>query len=43
LFSVGDTQAAQGDGEVSGTAIESPMTVVLTFDKVKAARLRFPR
>ena len=25
LFSVGDTHAAQGDGEVCGTAIESPM------------------
>jgi acetamidase/formamidase len=24
LFSVGDTHAAQGDGEVCGTAIESP-------------------
>ena len=27
LFSVGDTHAAQGDGEVCGTAIESPMDV----------------
>ena len=26
LFSVGDTHAVQGDGEVCGTAIESPMT-----------------
>ena len=43
LFSVGDTHAAQGDGEVCGTAIESPMTVVLTFDLVKDAGLRFPR
>ena len=25
LFSVGDTHATQGDGEVCGTAIESPM------------------
>ena len=32
LFSVGDTHAAQGDGEVCGTAIESPMNVVLTLD-----------
>jgi acetamidase/formamidase len=32
LFSVGDGHAAQGDGEVSGTAIECPMDrVVLTF------------
>ncbi len=43
LFSVGDTHAAQGDGEVCGTAIESPMTVALTFDLVKGADLAFPR
>ncbi|HZZ95604.1 MAG TPA: acetamidase/formamidase family protein [Jatrophihabitantaceae bacterium] len=34
LFSVGDGHAAQGDGEVAGTAIECPMTVELTFDVV---------
>lgn len=43
LFSVGDTHAAQGDGEVCGTAIESPMDVVLTLDLVKGAHLRTPR
>ncbi|HVG49222.1 MAG TPA: acetamidase/formamidase family protein, partial [Rubellimicrobium sp.] len=43
LFSVGDTHAAQGDGEVCGTAIESPMDVVLTLDLVKGANLRSPR
>jgi acetamidase/formamidase len=43
LFSVGDTHAAQGDGEVCGTAIESPMSMALTFDLVKSAELRFPR
>lgn len=43
LFSVGDTHAAQGDGEVCGTAIESPMSVALTFELVKGADLRFPR
>ncbi|TIX57245.1 MAG: acetamidase [Mesorhizobium sp.] len=43
LFSVGDTHAAQGDGEVCGTAIESPMDVVLKLDLVKDARLRMPR
>jgi acetamidase/formamidase len=33
LFSVGDGHGAQGDGEVSGTAIECPMDRVdLTFD-----------
>ena len=32
LFSIGDTHAAQGDGEVSGTAIEAPMQIVLQLD-----------
>ncbi|SEM93109.1 amidase [Loktanella fryxellensis] len=43
LFSVGDTHAAQGDGEVCGTAIESPMDVVLTLDLVKGMKLKTPR
>jgi amidase len=43
LFSVGDTHAAQGDGEVCGTAIESPMDVVLTLDLVKGENLKTPR
>ncbi len=43
LFSVGDTHAAQGDGEVCGTAIESPMRVALRFDLVKQTPLAFPR
>jgi acetamidase/formamidase len=43
LFSVGDTHASQGDGEVCGTAIESPMRLALTFDRVKGANLPFPR
>jgi acetamidase/formamidase len=43
LFSVGDTHAAQGDGEVCGTAIESPMTIALKFDLVKGANLAMPR
>jgi acetamidase/formamidase len=43
LFSMGDTHAAQGDGEVGGTAIESPMTVSLKFELVKQAGLRTPR
>ena len=43
LFSVGDTHAAQGDGEVCGTAIESPMDVILTLDVVKNTPLKFPR
>ncbi|MPQ97850.1 acetamidase [Modestobacter sp. I12A-02628] len=32
LLSVGDGHAAQGDGEVSGTAIECPVTADLTLD-----------
>jgi acetamidase/formamidase len=43
LFSVGDTHAAQGDGEVCGTAIESPIDVSLKIELVKGARLRTPR
>lgn len=43
LFSIGDTHAAQGDGEVCGTAIESPMDVVLKLDLVKTAGLKTPR
>ncbi len=43
LFSVGDTHAAQGDGEVCGTAIESPMRVALQFDLIKRMPLSFPR
>ncbi len=43
LFSIGDTHAAQGDGEVCGTAIESRMDVELTIDLVKDAGLQGPR
>ncbi len=43
LFSVGDTHAAQGDGEICGTAIESAMSVSLTLDLVRDARLASPR
>ena len=32
LFSAGDGHAAQGDGEVSGTAIECPSRAQLTLD-----------
>jgi acetamidase/formamidase len=43
LFSIGDPHASQGDGEVCGTAIESPMSVTATIDLVKGEKLRFPR
>ena len=32
LLSVGDGHAAQGDGEVSGTAVECPMTTTMVLD-----------
>ena len=41
LFSVGDTHAAQGDGEVCGTAIESQMNVTATLDLIKGANLDY--
>jgi acetamidase/formamidase len=37
LLSVGDGHAAQGDGEVCGTAIECPMTSELVVDLVRDA------
>jgi acetamidase/formamidase len=38
LFSIGDTHAAQGHGEVSGTAIEAPMRIVYQVRVVKGGR-----
>jgi acetamidase/formamidase len=43
LFSVGDTHAAQGDGEVCGTAIETPMRTRLRFGLRKGANLAAPQ
>ena len=43
LFSVGDPHAAQGDGEVCGAAIESPMNVVLRLELIKSLELAMPR
>jgi acetamidase/formamidase len=43
LFSAGDTHAAQGDGEVCGTAIESAMQVSVTLDLIKDTPLAMPR
>ncbi len=43
LFSVGDTHATQGDGEVCGTAIESPCSLAAKFELIKNANLAFPR
>ena len=38
LFSIGDTHAVQGHGEVSGTAIESPMRIVYEISVIKGGR-----
>ena len=38
LFSIGDTHAAQGHGEVCGTAIEAPMRIVYEVEVVKGER-----
>ena len=43
LFSVGDIHAAQGDGEVCGTAIETEATIAVRFDLIKGENLAFPR
>ncbi|MFD0981634.1 acetamidase/formamidase family protein [Tropicimonas aquimaris] len=43
LLSVGDTHAAQGDGEVCGTAIESAMDISLKVDLLPGGAPRFPR
>ena len=42
LFSTGDAHAAQGDGEVSGTAIECDATVTLRFALRKGAAPKWP-
>ncbi|PKD42988.1 acetamidase/formamidase family protein [Rhodohalobacter barkolensis] len=38
LFSIGDTHAAQGMGEVCGTAIEAPMRIVYEVEVLKGGR-----
>ena len=38
LFSIGDTHAVQGDGEISGTALEAPMTLVIELNVIKGGR-----
>ncbi|MCX2721764.1 acetamidase/formamidase family protein [Roseibium salinum] len=43
LLSIGDTHAAQGDGEVCGTAIESAMDMVVCLEVIKNAAPRTPR
>ena len=38
LFSIGDTHAAQGLGEVCGTAIEAPMEIIYEISVIKGGR-----
>jgi len=40
--STADGHALQGDGEISGTAIECPMQMTLQVDLIKGARLESP-
>lgn len=42
-FSVGDGHAAQGDGEVCLTAVETGLTGVFRIDLIKNAKLALPR
>ena len=43
LLSIGDTHAAQGDGEVCGTAIESPMKVLVRINLIKNIKINSPQ
>ena len=43
LLSVGDTHAVQGDGEVCGTAVETPSVVRLRIELERGAGIRLPR
>ena len=43
LLSLGDTHAAQGDGEVCGTAIESPMQVTIKVTLIKNSFISSPQ
>src|SRR4029078_10264890 len=42
LFSAGDGHAVQGDGEVSGTAIEAPTSAQVTLDLAEEPVLEGP-
>lgn len=43
LFSAGDCHAAQGDGEVTGAAVECAAKAELTFNLIKGTKENFPR
>lgn len=43
LFSIGDTHAVQGMGEVCGTAIEAPMRIVYEVNVIKDQSMKEPQ
>jgi acetamidase/formamidase len=43
LLHVGDVHAVQGEGEISGTALEMPATVTLKVNLIKHKDLLWPR
>ncbi len=43
LLYLGDGHAAQGEGEIAGTAVEVAMNVTLTVDLLKGRRITVPR
>ncbi|MEM2901956.1 MAG: acetamidase/formamidase family protein [Candidatus Bathyarchaeia archaeon] len=43
LFAAGDVHAAQGDGEICGTAVEVPATITLRFTILKGRTIEWPR
>ena len=43
LLSMGDTHAVQGHGELAGTALESPIDVLIKVELIKNAGLAAPR
>jgi acetamidase/formamidase len=43
LFYFGDFHAAQGDGEIIGSGLESTADVTFQFDLIKGKRIRWPR
>jgi acetamidase/formamidase len=43
LFSVGDTHAAMGDGEVCGTAVEAPMAIAVRLSVRRDLRVTAPQ
>jgi acetamidase/formamidase len=42
-FYFGDFHAAQGDGEIAGSGLESTADVTFQFDLIKGKRIRWPR